>query len=49
MPAMESYQWTARAVVIVIVNDMVEPATMGRTPKNGKNDINWYGWQEWDE
>ena len=37
MSAMESYPWNTGAVVIVIVDDdMVEPATMAITPKNDK-------------
>ena len=32
MPATESYRWNTGAVVIVIVNDMVGCATIGRTP-----------------
>ena len=48
---MESDPWNTRAFVIVIVNDMVETATMGRTPtmarttsigmdgRNGTNEI----------
>ena len=37
---MESYLWNTGAIVIVIVNDMVEFATLGRTQQWREYDIN---------
>ena len=38
MPAMESYPWNTGAVVIVIVNDMVEIRNNGKNLNSGKNE-----------
>ena len=40
------YPWNAGAVAIVIVNDMVEFAIMGRILNRGDNGNQWQEWQD---